>query len=212
MKEFDFNKINDFDKHINLSIPNYDFLKDHVKFLIEALSENETNIVDLGCSTGSLLLNLDKKESCNYIGYDISNLIPTESINNIDFKKEDITKIDYPKNTSVISSIFTLQFLPTHKRKDVIKKSYDALNEGGYFIICEKTHSSDPCLESITNSIYYKYKRKNFTDTEIVQKQQELTSVMKLKTIKEIECELQDFSYKEIFWKSYGFCGIIARK
>lgn len=212
MKEFDFNKINDFDKHINLSIPNYNFLKDHIKFLIEALSENETNIVDLGCSTGSLLLSLDKKESCNYIGYDISNLIPTESINNINFKKEDITKINYPKNTSVISSIFTLQFLPTHKRKDVIKKSYDALNESGYFIICEKTHSSDPCLESITNSIYYKYKRKHFTDEEIVQKQQELTSVMKLKTIKEIESELKDFSYKEIFWKSYGFCGIIARK
>jgi len=145
MKNFDFNKINDFDKHINLSIPNYDFLKDHVKFLIEALSESETNILDLGCSTGSLLLSLDKNDSCEYIGYDISNLIP-ENINkkNLNFIKSDITKIQYPNNTSVISSVFTLQFLPRHKRKEVIEKAFKALNEGGYFIICEKIHSEDP--------------------------------------------------------------------
>ena len=185
MKEFDFNKINDFDKHINLSIPNYDFLKDHVKYLIEALSEEDTNVLDLGCSTGSLLLSLDKKKTCSYTGYDISNLIPEyNSIKNLQFVKEDLTKVDLPNNSSVISSIFTLQFLPRHKRKEVVKKAYNSLNEGGYFIICEKIHSNDPCIESITNSIYYKYKRKNFTDTEIIQKQQELTSVMKLKTFK----------------------------
>lgn len=212
MKNFDFNKIDDFDKHINLSIPNYDFLKKQVKFFIEALTEQDTNILDLGCSTGSLLLSLDKNKTCQYYGYDISNLIPIENLDGINFLKEDLLKAELPENCSVVSSIFTLQFLPRHKRKDVIKKAYDSLNEGGYFIICEKTHSSDPCLESITNSVYFKYKRNHFTDEEILQKQQELTSVMKLKTANEIEKELCDFSMVEMFWKSYGFCGFIARK
>lgn len=212
MKNFDFNNIQDFDKHINLSIPNYDFLSNHLKFLIEALTEKETNVIDLGCSTGALLLNLDKNLSCNYYGYDLSDLLPEKNIDNITFLKEDITKSKYPQNCSVISSIFTLQFLPRHKRKEVIEKSYSSLNEGGYFIICEKTHSNDPCLESITNSIYYKYKRENFTDNEILEKQQQLTGVMKLKTLSELEKELSLFSFVEVFWKSYGFCGIIARK
>lgn len=212
MKEFDFNKIQDFDRHINLSIPNYDFLSNHVKFLIEALTERETNVIDLGCSTGSLLLSLERDSTCNYYGYDISNLIPLDLDTEINFENKDILKTDYPDNTSVISSIFTLQFLPTHKRKEVIRKVYNSLNEGGYFIVCEKTHSDDPSLESITNSVYYKYKRKHFTDEEILQKQQELTSVMKLKTPKMIESELSDFSFVEMFWKSYGFCGFIARK
>lgn len=212
MKEFDFNKIDDFDKHINLSIPNYEFLKNQVKFFVEALTEKETNVVDLGCSTGALLLSVEKEKSCNYYGFDISNLLPDENIDGINFLKKDILKIEYPQNCSVISSVFTLQFLPRHKRKEVIKKVYDSLNEGGYFIVCEKTHSSDPILESITNSVYFKYKREHFTDEEILQKQQELTSVMKLKTVPEIEDELSDFSMVEIFWKSYGFCGFIARK
>lgn len=212
MNNFDFNKIKDFDRHINLSIPNYDFLSNHLKFLVEALTESETNVLDLGCSTGSLLLSLERNKSCNYFGYDISNLLPLELETEVNFEKSDITKIDFPTNTSVISSIFTLQFLPRHKRKEVIQKAYDSLNDGGYFIVCEKTHSNDPCLESITNSIYYKYKREHFTDEEILQKQQELTSVMKLKTPKEIEEELSIFSFVEIFWKSYGFCGFIARK
>lgn len=212
MQNFDFNKIDNFDTHIGLSIPNYDFLKDHVKMLIEALAEKETLILDLGCSTGSLLKEIEKEPSCKYIGYDISNLIEVAEFENLNFIKADITKIEYPKNTSVISSLFTLQFLPKQKRKEVVEKAYKSLNEGGYFIICEKIHSEDPCLESITNSIYYKYKRKNFSDTEILQKQQQLTNVMKLKTISEIEKELELFSHKEIFWKSYGFCGFIARK
>lgn len=212
MKSFDFNKIDDFDKHINLSIPNYEFLKNQVKFLIEALTEKETNVVDLGCSTGALLLSLDKTPSCSYYGYDISNLLPEEDLEGIHFEKSDILEIEYPNNCSVISSIFTLQFLPRHKRSEVVSKVYDSLNEGGYFIMCEKTHSSDPVLESITNSVYYKYKREHFSDEEILQKQQELTNVMKLKTVLEIEKELSMFSTVEIFWKSYGFCGFIARK
>lgn len=212
MEKFDFNKIKDFDKHINLSIPNYDFLSNHVKLLIEALTEKETNIIDLGCSTGALLLGLDKEDSCNYYGYDISDLIPNNNIDKIIFKKEDITKVTLPENSSVVSSIFTLQFLPRHKRQKVIEKVYDSLNEGGYFIVCEKTHSEDRIIESINNSIYYKYKRNYFEDHEILEKQQQLTSVMKLKTIEEIKSELKQFSMIEIFWKSYGFCGFIARK
>lgn len=212
MKEFDFNKIKDFDQHINLSIPNYDFLSSHVKFLIEALTEKETNVIDLGCSTGSLLLSLERDSSCSYYGYDISNLLPKDIKTEIVFENKDILKTDLPNDASVVSSIFTLQFLPTHKRKEVIKKAYDSLNEGGHFIVCEKTHSENPSLESLTNSVYYKYKRQHFTDNEILEKQQELTSIMKLKTSKMIEEELKDFSFVEIFWKSYGFCGFIARK
>ena len=214
MDKFDFNKIKDFDRHINLSIPNYDFLKENIIYLIEALTENETKVLDLGCSTGSLLFEINKLKNNTYIGYDISNLLPEAdySKDNLYFKKENIIDVDLPDNASVISSIFTLQFLPTHKRKTVIDKVYESLNKDGYFIVCEKIHAIDPCLESITNAIYYKYKGKHFSSEEILKKQQGLTSVMKLKTMPALLNELNKFSMVEVFWKSYGFCGIIARK
>lgn len=212
MKSFNFNEIENFDNHINLSIPNYDFLKNHIKFFIEAIQEDDTNVLDLGCSTGSLLIELDKKENINYYGYDISNLIPNIKSDNLKFIKEDLDKIDFPDNASVITSIFTLQFLPSNKRKNVLKKIYNSLNKGAYFIMCEKIYLEDKNLENLNNIIYYKYKRKNFSDTEILKKQEELANVMKLKTLKEIEEELSNFSNIECFWKSYGFCGIIAKK
>ena len=212
MQKFDFNKIDDFDRHIDLSIPNYSFLKEHIKYLIETLTEDHSNIIDLGCSTGNLLLSLDRKNTCNYYGFDTSNLLSDVSEENLSFKNYDITKVDYPDNTSIISSIFTLQFLPRQKRKEVIQKAYNSLNEGGYFILCEKTHSNDVVLENITNSIYYRFKSKNFNPDEILKKQQELACSMKLKTITDIEDELSIFKFSEVFWKSYGFAGFIARK
>ena len=212
MKKFDFNKIDDFDKHISLSIPNYEFLKEHIVYLIEALTEENTNILDLGCSTGSLLKSIDKRESCQYFGYDTSNLLPSANQPNIHFQNKDIVKDSLVDNCSIISSIFTLQFLPSHERKNVIQKIHHSLNEGGYFILCEKTHSVNPLLENITNSIYYRFKKNSFSAEEILEKQQQLASSMKLKTMDEIEKELSIFSHFEVFWKSYGFVGYIIKK
>jgi tRNA (cmo5U34)-methyltransferase len=213
MNKFEFDSVDDFDKHIDLSIPNYKFLLEHIKYMIDALSEDYTNILDLGCSTGNLLKSIDKREDCNYFGYDISEIMPKESFdNNLFFENKNISKEELIENCSIISSIFTLQFLPSNKRKNVIKKVYDSLNDGGHFIVCEKVHSPDPLLENITNSIYYRFKSKNFSANEILEKQQKLANSMKLKTTNEIFDELSDFKYKEIFWKSYGFVGFIARK
>jgi tRNA (cmo5U34)-methyltransferase len=211
-KGFNFDSVEDFDKHIYLSIPNYDFLCEHIQYLIETLTEIDTTIFDIGCSTGKLLKNIDKNPSCSYIGMDMSSIISVDGSENVSFIKKDITKEDFPDNCSVISSVFTLQFLPSHERKNVIKKAYDSLNEGGHFIVCEKTHSEIPAIESITNSIYYRFKSKNFTPEEIFKKQQELAVSMKLKTSPMIFDELKEFSYVEIFWKSYGFMGFLAKK
>ena len=97
MKKFDFNKIDDFDKHISLSIPNYEFLKEHIVYLIEALTEENTNILDLGCSTGSLLKSIDKRESCQYFGFDTSNLLPKINQPNTHFQNRDIVKDNFVK-------------------------------------------------------------------------------------------------------------------
>jgi tRNA (cmo5U34)-methyltransferase len=213
MKTFDFDTIEDFDTHIALSIPNYDFLAEHVLYLIEALTEGDSAVVDLGCSTGKMLKTIDRREDCQYFGYDISSLLPKGNDKiNLFFEQRDIVKDAFKQGCSVISAVFTLQFLPRHQRQLVIDKAYKALNAGGYFIVVEKTHSATPLIENLTNAIYYRYKQKNFSSEAILEKQQSLASVMKLHTSEEIMQELSAFTAVEIFWKSYGFTGYIARK
>jgi hypothetical protein len=50
MSQFDFNKIDDFDDHINKSIPNYDLLIDSIKSMSEYFYVKSASIYDLGCS------------------------------------------------------------------------------------------------------------------------------------------------------------------
>ena len=61
-----------FDKHIKKSIRNYDQLLQDVADFSRYFVENDTNIVDIGCSTGKLtsLLHSANKDHCtggNYL-------------------------------------------------------------------------------------------------------------------------------------------------
>ena len=85
MNTFDFNKIEDFDNHINLSIPNYNQLLSLFIDLATIFSGENTTVIDYGCSTGKLLRALPKKEMCRYIGVDNSNLIPDTDSDGIEY-------------------------------------------------------------------------------------------------------------------------------
>ena len=76
MEKFSFDTINDFDNHIIKSIPNYDILFSSIKSISEYFFCENTNVYDLGCSTGKLLKSINN--NCNKIGYDIANLLPKE--------------------------------------------------------------------------------------------------------------------------------------
>ena len=51
-KPFEFDAIEDFDKHINLSIPSYDTLSNVFTGITCAFGYPESAVVDIGCSTG----------------------------------------------------------------------------------------------------------------------------------------------------------------
>ena len=91
---FDFNKVKDFDKHISLSIPHYEFVIDTILTLSDYFIEDDTNIYDIGCSTGLFLQALKertKHKNINLIGIDNSTLIP-DSTEHIQFIKSDLNK------------------------------------------------------------------------------------------------------------------------
>lgn len=75
MTTFSFDTIKDFDKHIDISVPNYK----HIYELIESIStyfiKKNTCVYDLGCSTGNVLKMLSIKndvENVRFIGYEKS--------------------------------------------------------------------------------------------------------------------------------------------
>lgn len=206
--KFDFNTIENFDDHIEKSIPNYNILIDFIKSISQYFYVENTNIYDLGCSTGKLLNSL--KCNCNKIGIDNSKLLPKEDgFYNIDLN----TKFNIT-NACIVYSIFTMQFLNPSKRLSYIKNIYDGLNEGGVFILCEKIYQNNGKLQEIMTFSHYDYKLKNFNANEIIEKEKDLRYIMKPNTLQEIDNLLFDvgFTKTSIFWQMFNFKGIIALK
>lgn len=210
MEKFDFNKIEDFDKHINLSIPNYDWLMNQILTYSQYFIQEGTRVIDLGCSTGNLLMQMPRFKDVEYIGVDNSNLLPVNDY--IKFVKEDLGSFDNYKNSMFITSVFTLQFLSNDVRRRVLGGVKEGLRKGGAFIVCEKTYSETPKLQDITNSMYYEFKENNFRVDEILLKERELRSSLRLKTLDEIIEELRLIGSVEIFWRSFNFVGFIVIK
>ena len=207
---FDFKSIQDFDKHINLSIPSYKNLSNVFSGITCAFAQPESSVVDIGCSTGRFLSSLPKTKNCKYIGIDESVL--QNSFNNFEFIQADIEKaLPDIKNISVIVSMFTLQFLGKLKRERVLTKIKEIINNGAVFLVAEKVYLDDPVIQTLVHKMHVQDKRKSFTDKEILDKDTQLSVSMFCKTEKELTLELNQLGNVSKIWQSYNFMGFCVK-
>jgi len=216
-RNFDFSSIENFDTYIENSIKGYRELIQDIKNLSEYFVEPNTNVYDIGCSTGKLVYELaEKHKTANIIGIEKESNFTKMLVNkdNALFKKMDLFDVDNMTNASLITSVFTMQFIQQHKRFKAIQKFYNALNYGSAFILCEKMLAETSKLQDILTFMYYDHKRENFTADEILDKEYDLRHQMKLFTLDENVQMLRDAGFRkiEIFWRRYIFTGILAIK
>jgi len=212
-----------FDNHIEKSVRGYTNLWNDVLSLSKYFVEDYTHIVDLGCSTGKLLKAMIEQNryhipQAQYVGIEIEEDFfkdyrkDEEEFGHLKYFKGDVREYDF-QNCSLVTSIFTLQFMKPKDREETIKKIYNGLNHGGAFIFSEKTFSCDPRVQDMMTFMYYDYKRKNFTDTEILDKEVQLRHMMKPNTKTELFKMCMDAGFElHTFWQNFNFVGIIALK
>lgn len=214
-----------FDNHIEHSIRGYTNLWNDVLKYSEYFVEDYTNIVDVGCSTGKLLKAMIAQNTfapdAQYVGIEVEeDFYKTydEDEHNYDhlyYHRDDVREYQF-SNCSLVTSIFTLQFIPEVQRLDIIRQIYDGLNHGGAFIFAEKTASEYSKIQEIKTFTYYDYKREHFTAEDILDKEKQLRHMMKLNTRNELisKCATAGFSFQKIdsFWQNYGFTAFIAIK
>ena len=219
-----------FDEHIEKSIRGYSHLLNDVINYSRYFVEDDTNVVDIGCSTGKLTQALleENEDHCTkatYVGVEIAegfyndldgrheHISSTYPWADVNFIKDDIRNYKF-KNCSLITSIFTLQFMPKRYRKLVVKRIYDGLNCGGAYIFAEKTMCENALVQDMITFNYYDYKRKSFTTEDIMDKERTLRHMMKPNTWKEIEGMLTEVGFNVIqpFWRNHAFVGALAVK
>lgn len=212
-----------FDNHILHSIRGYEDLWNDVLKFSRYFVEDYTNVVDVGCSTGKLIdamfkQNVDIAPESNYIGVEIEKdfydqMVINPLTKNIQIVKGDVRDYVF-ENCNLVTSIFTLQFMPHHARQNVINSIYDGLNIGGAFIFSEKTYSDDPQIQDMMTFCYYDFKSQFYTEKSILEKERTLRYLMKpCKHHELIEmCEEAGFDSIQPFWQNFNFVGLIAIK
>ena len=214
-----------FDNHIEHSIRGYTNLWNDVLKYSEYFVEDYTNVVDIGCSTGKLLKAMIAQNTfaphANYVGIEVEEDFfksydeDEEQFSHLRYHRGDVRDFSF-LNCSLVTSIFTLQFIQEKERSSIIKQIYEGLNPGGAFIFAEKTIADCSKIQDIRTFTYYDYKREHFTSDDILNKEKQLRHMMKLNTRKELinKCATAGFAFDRIdsFWQNHSFTAFVAIK
>ena len=186
----------------------------------------DAHVYDIGCSTATTLLALDRSidPAIKFVGIDKSpdmlakartKVDSSGTTRQIEFLPADLQQGLIIENASVITMILTLQFVRPLYRERVMKMIFNGLNDSGCLILVEKLTSEDTIFNRLFIDHYYAFKRLNgYSETEIAKKREALENVLIPYRLEEnIELlKSAGFNHVELFFRWYNFCGILAVK
>jgi len=221
--EFDEEVAAVFDDMLQRSVP---FYKESQKitefFVLKNLRENGI-VYDLGCSTASLLLNIERKleVKASLIGLDNSQAMLKQAKRkceaygaDIEVLYADILKHDY-READIFISNYTLQFIRPLVREELVKKIALSLREEGIFIFSEKVISHHSKLNKDLIECYYDFKKEQgYSEYEIMQKREALENVLVPYSEEENITMAKNcgFSHCEVVFRWANFATFIAIK
>lgn len=218
--------VNVFDDMVSRSVPYYNEMQRMLGEIAADHVKEGSCVYDLGCSTGTTLIEVDKliPSDVRFIGIDES----PEMLAKCDTKLKEagfvrpynlVTgDLHQPlpiSNGSVVILCLTLQFVRPLYRERLLKNIYDGLNPGGVLLLVEKVLAESSVFNRDFIKYYYNYKRRNhYSELEISQKREALENVLIPYKLSENMLLLKEagFADCEVFFKWYNFSGMIAYK
>jgi len=215
-----------FDDMLVRSVPFYQEIQRMITELALDFVVDGTNVYDLGCSTGTTLLNLNRNigKRAKFFGIDYSEDMLAKcreklSENNFSGEYElvcaDLNKEIHIENASVVVMVLTLQFIRPLYREKIIESIFRGMNDNGCLILVEKVLGEDSLFNRLFIKYYYDMKKRSgYSDLEIAQKREALENVLipyKLLENRELLLK-QGFRYCDVFFKWYNFSCLVAVK
>ncbi len=215
-----------FDDMVNRSVPYYEEMQRMTGEVAIDFAVSGTNLVDIGCATGTTLFYLDKliEPGVRFVGLDDSHemldkakqkIETSHSGREFELQQVDIHQGMEIENASVVTLILTLQFVRPLYRERIIQKIFDGMNDQGILIIFEKIIINDSFFNRLFIKYYYEMKkRKGYSEVEISKKREALENVLIPYRPEENMTLLSKagFSHIEEIFRWYNFTGIIAVK
>jgi tRNA (cmo5U34)-methyltransferase len=228
IEDFDFGRDTAavFDDMLDRSVPHYRVIQEMVAELACDFAQPGTAVVDLGCSTATSIVALDRLIPADldvrFIGVDSSEEMLAKARVKLDERKvrrpvellcADLNKSLPLEGVSVALLVLTLQFVRPLQRERLLHDVRRGLVDGGCVIMVEKVLGDTPLFNRLWIDHYYKLKERNgYTRLEIAQKREALENVLipyRLDENRELLARC-GFSQADTFFKWYNFCGIVA--
>lgn len=218
---FDNSVVEVFDNMVERSVPFYLHLLKIISLLARQYYIPNSSIVDLGCSTGNILRELDSLDfTFRYTGIDSSNDMIQKAKDvhaerdNLKFVCNDLVSIEYPISSVCIANL-TLQFIAPQKRAKILKKVCDSIIKEGVFIMVEKVIEEHEDDRDLFRQVHHQFKKEQgYSQLEIANKRDALINVLTPLTVQENMQLLNEagFARSAIFFKWFNFAGFIANK
>jgi tRNA (cmo5U34)-methyltransferase len=224
--KFDASVVDVFDDMVVRSVPFYLEFQRMITELAKDFAVPHTSLYDLGCSTGTTMLSLNKAldPSIKFVGIDNSTEMLDVCRNNFerakfvrayDLEYRDLNRDFEIENASVVILCLALQFIRPIYRHKLLQAVYQQMNPGGCLILVEKVLAEEPSFNKMMIKYYYDFKRRNsYDEMEISQKREALENVLIPYKLSENVEMLMEAKFKsvETFFKWYNFAGILAFK
>jgi tRNA (cmo5U34)-methyltransferase len=224
--KFDQNVVTVFDDMVTRSVPYYLEIQRMIGELAAEYAQPNSVIYDLGCSTGTTLVNMNAtvQPEIKFVGIDDSpNMLAKcrENLQRVGVTRPltltacDLNKGVEIKDASVVVLCLTLQFIRPLYRVSLLHQILAGMREGGCLILVEKILAEESGLNRNFIKYYYDFKKRNqYSEIEIAQKREALENVLvPYKLSEDIEMlKLAGFQHVEVFFKWYNFAGLIAFK
>jgi len=177
-----------FSEHVRKSVPFYDAGHDLVCKLSDYFVKDQSVCYDLGTSTGTLAGKLARRHAqrpgTQWIGIDREPAMiqqarkENDECANLEFVVDDILLYPY-QPSDLITSYYTIQFVPPAVRQDLFNRVFNTLNWGGAFLLFEKVRAGDARFQDIIQTLYTDSKLdQGYTPSEIINKAKSLKGIL----------------------------------
>ena len=228
VSDFDFGKDTAvvFDDMLDRSVPFYREMQRMIGEITTDYVSAGSHLYDLGCATCNAFVELDPilPKDVRFVGVDFSRdmldrarekIAQTGTKRNYELICADLNDDVQITNASVVIMNLTLQFIRPVRRQRVMSNIAKGMLPGGCLLVVEKVLSKDSKINRSFIKYYYDFKQRNgYSEMEIAQKREALENVLIPYRLEE-DYELfldSGFSFCDVFFKWYNFCGIVAVK
>ena len=215
-----------FDDMVSRSVPQYAEIQRMLAELAAYFATPDSNIYDLGCSTGTTLALVDKAlpVNANLIGVDNSaemldkcrSKLATLGLNNrFELRRADLDHGVEIHDASVVLLVLTLMFVRPLYRDRLMRSICAGLQENGCLLLVEKVLGDGSLFNRLFIEHYHEFKQRNgYSEIEIAKKREALENVLLPYRLNENVELLRHCGFRavDVFFKWYNFAGLLAIK